>query len=173
MEETKKQFWTGAAVGAAVGGVAGFALAKSASRSSGSLASGAARRGDIEREMIASAALVASADAFANQLEEAGKSHMISGRNIEEVYAENTSGRPNREIEAWVRRQMDRWKANGGLAWAEKIISSGRDTADRLGYLWIMEVQGHGVGLWEDYKDYPKPQLSEMPWVRFRLPSGR
>ena len=170
MEETKKQFWTGAAVGAAVGGVAGFALAKSASRSSGSLASGAARSGDIEQQMIEHAALIASASAWADRLEEAGKSRLISGRNIVDAYEENTSGRPNREIEAWVREQMNRWKAKGGLAWAEGMIHSGRGTASRLAYLWIMEVQEHGVGLWEHYKNYPKPDRSELPWVKFRLP---
>ena len=29
---------------------------------------------------------------------------------------------------------------------------------ERLAYLWIMTVQGHGVGLWEEYEGYPEVQ---------------
>lgn len=176
MEEAKKQFWTGLGVGAAAGGIAGFAAASLLDRGPRALPSGAARhpvsdRDFVEAQIVSYAALVASAQAWADQLEEVGRSRVISGRNIMEEYESLQSARPNAEIKRWVQVQMDRWKKVGGLDWATgQIFFLKGDTLRDIAYRWILEVQGDGVGLWEEYRnEYPKPPLSEIPYVRFKL----
>ncbi len=128
------------------------------------LPSGAVKGSDLADRMIKHAALVAATEMWASQAEERGV--RLGGSELISTYERRVGSVP-RAVVAWTRAQMDRWIEIGGLRWAESQVSLGTPV-NTLAYLWIMEVMGHGVGLWESFRVYPKPPKSEPPYHQFR-----
>lgn len=163
MESSQKDMLIGAVIGFVAGGSV-VAFAKRSPKSpSAMLPSGAVSA--LERQMVDHASLVTAALQWANQAEEKRIS-LGAGAEILTAFRE-TDGSIPRVIRQWVQQQMARWTAEGGLAWAERQVQRGV-RPNHLAYLWIMEVMGHGVGLWEEFKGYPKPAHSEPPYHTFR-----
>lgn len=163
METSQKDMLLGAAIGFIAGGSLVAIAKRSPKPSSAMLPSGAVS--SLERELVDYASLVTAALQWANQAEEKRIS-LGAGAEIIQAFRE-TDGSIPRVIRRWVEEQMNRWIAQGGLAWAERQVNSGVRPR-HLAYLWIMEVMGYGVGLWEEYKSYPKPAHSEPPYHAFR-----